>query len=183
MAMKIFKYATALLAMIAMTASFSSCSKDVDERKSKDIEAKENFWMEVSVSNPGSLNDAVIIITEWIKVSGKTYEVEKARYSGTEYFNLTFNKEIYGTENKIDALICNPIHNTSNYAWNNWNKLLALSDADNDIIQKVMIPVAKAAKVRDFEVTVTFSKDEKQSVLGTKVYKAADFVSAEDIAD
>lgn len=46
-----------------------------------------------------------------------------------------------------------------------------------------MIPVAKAAKVRDFEVTVTFSKDEKQSVLGTKVYKAADFVSAEDIAD
>ncbi|MBQ7420104.1 MAG: hypothetical protein IJV17_05100 [Prevotella sp.] len=158
--MKIFKFATVLLAMMAMTATFSSCSKDVDERVADELEAKQNFWMEVTLSNPGSLNAA-------------------AQSKFIELFNL----KIYNVENKLDELICNPLYCTQDYATNNWNRLLNLPDEDNNIIQDVMKPVAKIQGVRDFEVTVTFSKDEKQTILGTKVYRAAEVISAADLLD
>ena len=149
--MKIKKFATVLLAMMAMTVMFSGCSKDVDERVADDLDYKQNFWMEFSLSNPGSL-DAT------------------AQQKFIELFNL----HIYNVEKKADELICNPLYCTQEYAMNNWNRLLALPNADNDVIQKVMKPVSEMQGVRDFEVTVVFSKDEKQTILGTKVYKAAE---------
>ena len=156
--MKIFKFATVLLAMMAMTASFSSCSKDVDKRMADDLEAKQNYWMEFTLSNPGSLSAA----------------------AQTKFIEL-FNQEIYNVEKKVDELICNPLYCTQDYAYNNWNKLLSLPDAENTLIQKVMIPVAQIQGVRDFEVTVTFSKDNKETILGTKVYKASEVISPSDL--
>lgn len=156
--MKIFKYATLLLAIMAMTTSFSSCSKDVDKRMADDLETKQNFWMEFTLSNPGSLNA-----------------------EAKEKFIELFNQEIYNVEKKVDELICNPLYCTQDYAYNNWNKLLSLPDAENTLIQKVMIPVAQIQGVRDFEVTVTFSKDNKETILGTKVYKASEVISPSDL--
>ena len=152
--MKIFKYAIALFAIVAMTASVSSCSKDVDDRMADKVEAKQNFWMEFSLSNPGSLD---------------------AEYQ-TEFIRL-FNLEIYGIENKLDALTCNPLYVTEDYARANWDKLVNLPNKDNDVITKVMKPIAESTGVKDFEVTVVFSKDEKQTILGTMVYRAAEVLA------
>lgn len=152
--MKIFKYAIALFAIVAMTASVSSCSKDVDERMADKVEAKQNFWMEFSLSNPGSLDATAQ--TEFIKL---------------------FNKEIYGIENKVNEITCNPLYVTEDYARANWDKLVNLPNKDNDVIQKVMKPIAESTGVKDFEVTVVFSKDEKQTLLGTMVYRAAEVLA------
>ena len=152
--MKIFKYAIALFAIVAMTASVSSCSKDVDDRMADKVEAKQNFWMEFSLSNPGSLDATAQ--TEFIKL---------------------FNKEIYGIENKVNEITCNPLYVTEDYARANWDKLVNLPNKDNDVIQKVMKPIAESTGVKDFEVTVVFSKDEKQTILGTMVYRAAEVLA------
>ena len=162
--MKILKYAIALFAIVAMTASVSSCSKDVDDRMADKVEAKQNFWMEFSISNPGSLPSTTV-----------TYK--KLTYSGIEYFNILFNLEIYGIENKVNELTCNPLYVTEDYARANWDKLVNLPNKDNDVIQKVMKPVAEETGVKDFEVTVVFSKDEKQTILGTMVYRAAEVLA------
>ena len=152
--MKIFKYAIALFAIVAMTASVSSCSKDVDERMADKVEAKQNFWMEFSLSNPGSLD--------------ATAQVQ---------FIELFNQAIYNVEKKQDELICNPLYCTEDYARNNWERLLNLPNKDNDVITKVMKPIAESTGVKDFEVTVVFSKDEKQTILGTMVYRAAEVLA------
>ena len=152
--MKIFKYAIALFAIVAMTASVSSCSKDVDDRMADKVEAKQNFWMEFSLSNPGSLDATAQ--TEFIKL---------------------FNKEIYGIENKVNEITCNPLYVTEDYARANWDKLVNLPNDKNDVITKVMKPIAESTGVKDFEVTVVFSKDEKQTILGTMVYRAAEVLA------
>ncbi len=153
--MRIFKYAIVLLAMMAVSVTFSSCSKDVDKRVADDLEGKEFFWMEFSLSNPGSL-DA----------------------EGKVDFIQTFNFQVYGVENKVDELMCNPMYCTQDYATNNWNRFCALSLAENEFVTKVMVPVANRTGATDFEVTVTFSKNEKKDVLGTKVFKVSEALAA-----
>ena len=90
--MKILKYAIALFAIVAMTASVSSCSKDVDDRMADKVEAKQNFWIEFSLSNPGSLDAAAQV----------------------EFIEL-FNQVVYNVEKKQDELICNPLYVTEDY--------------------------------------------------------------------
>ena len=50
--MKNLRYVVVLMAMVAMSVSYTSCSKDIEP----DVDAKENFWFDFKLSNPGSLN-------------------------------------------------------------------------------------------------------------------------------
>lgn len=70
--MKFFKYALALVAILAATFTFSSCDKDVDV----DVDAKNWYFFDFELSNKGSLTDADV----------KTFDqlVSEVIYNGDE---------------------------------------------------------------------------------------------------
>ena len=146
--MKNLRYVVVLMAMVAMSVSYTSCSKDIEP----DVDAKENFWFDFKLSNPGSLNEA----------------------AQTRFTELV-DSVIYGSKGATHY----PIYNTESYARENFNKIVALPNSENDIVQKIMLPVSKIQNVRDFEVSMTLSKDSMKTVLATKVYKAAEVLTAE----
>ena len=146
MIMKNLRYVIVLMAMVAVSMSYTSCSKDIDP----EIDAKENFWFDFKLSNPGSLNTvAQTRFTELVDsvIFGNAYDDPIAK---THY----------------------PIYNTESYARANFNKIVALPNSENDIVQKIMLPVSRIQNVKDFEVTMTLSKDSMNTVLATKVYRA-----------
>ena len=146
--MKILRYVLVLTAMVAMSASYMSCSKDIDP----EVDAKQNYWFDFKLSNPGSLNDeAQAKFTELVDevIFGNAYDDPDAR---THY----------------------PLYCSEDYARMNFNKVAALPNSESDIVQKIMKPVSQIQNVRDFEVTMTLSKDSMKTVLATKVYKAAE---------
>lgn len=146
MIMKNLRYVIVLMAMVAVSVSYTSCSKDIDP----EIDAKENFWFDFKLSNPGSLNTvAQTRFTELVDsvIFGNAYDDPIAK---THY----------------------PIYNTEAYARANFDKIVALPNNENDIVQKIMLPVSRIQNVKDFEVTMTLSKDSMNTVLATKVYRA-----------
>ena len=146
--MKILRYVLVLTAMVAMTVSYTSCDKDIDP----EVDAKQNYWFDFKLTNPGSLNaDAQARFTVLVDsvIFGEVYDDPIAK---THY----------------------PMYCSEAYARENFNKIVALPNAESDIVQKIMLPVSKIQNVRDFEVTMTLSKDSMKTVLASKVYKAAE---------
>ena len=144
--MKNLRYVIVLMAMVAVSVSYTSCSKDIEP----EIEAKENFWFDFKLSNPGSLNTAA--------QTRFTELVDSVIFGGV--YDNPVTKTHY------------PIYNTEAYARANFDKIVALPNSESDIVQKIMLPVSKIQNVKDFEVTMTLSKDSMNTVLATKVYKA-----------
>lgn len=158
--MKIYKYVTVLLAVLAMSATFFSCDRDNDITGDPMADHtqgdKQDYWIDFTLSNPGSLSAAA-----------------QARF--VELKDTT----IYGE--KLIKVIEHPMYVTLDYATNNFNKVAALSNEENDIVQKVMLPTslfddAKNPK-RDFSVTMTLSKDSMRTVLATKVWNASEVLN------
>ena len=162
--MKIFKYVTVLLAVAAMSAAFTSCSKENDitgnpiADHTQDVDGKQDYWISFTL-NPGSLNAEAIAL-----------------------YHATFAEQIYPEayakgEHEINFLE-HPMYVTLDYAMNNFNKVAALSDAENDIVQKVMIPTFCVDTIggvnhSDFTVTMTLSKDSMRTVIATHSWDAA----------
>lgn len=149
--MKILRYVLVLTAMVAMTVSYTSCDKDIDP----EVDAKQNYWFDFKLTNPGSLNaDAQARFTVLVDsvIFGEVYDDPDAK---THY----------------------PMYCSEAYARENFNKIVALPNAESDIVQKIMLPVSKIQNVRDFEVTMTLSKDSMKTVLASKVYKAAEVLN------
>ena len=76
---------------------------------------------------------------------------------------------------KIDFME-HPMYVTEEYARNNFNKVKAIPAADNDIVQKVMVPVAMNARTKNFDVTMTLSvrchyQQREQPLLDTYVFR------------
>lgn len=158
--MKIFKYVTVLLAAVAMTVMFESCDKDSDitgnpmADHNTSVDGKQDFWIDFSLSNPGSLSQAA-----------------QARF--IELRDTT----IYGE--KLIKIIEHPMYCTQDYAMDNFNKVINLPNDKSDLVQKVMLPTSQfgGANVRDFEVTMTLSKDSMKTTLATHVFKAAEVLN------
>ena len=156
--MKAIKYATVLLAVLAMSATFFSCDRDNDITGNPMADHtqgdKQDYWIDFTLSNPGSLSDAA-----------------QARF--VELKDTT----IYGE--KLIKVIEHPMYVTQDYAMDNFNKVAALSDAENDIVQKVMLPTSlyDGVQKKDFSVTMTLSKDSMRTVLATKVWNAAEVLN------
>ena len=156
--MKIYKFVTVLLAVLAMSATFFSCDRDNDITGDPMADHtqgdKQDYWIDFTLSNPGSLSAAA-----------------QARF--VELKDTT----IYGE--KLIKVIEHPMYVTLDYATNNFNKVAALPNAENDIVQKVMLPISlfDGAQKKDFDVTMTLSKDSMRTVLATKVWKASEVLN------
>ena len=158
--MKIYKFVTVLVAVLAMSATFFSCNRDNDitgDPMANHTQGdKQDYWIDFTLSNPGSLSAAA-----------------QARF--VELKDTT----IYGE--KLIKVIEHPMYVELDYAMNSFNKVAALSNEENDIVQKVMLPTslfddAKNPK-RDFAVTMTLSKDSMRTVLATKVWNASEVLN------
>ena len=66
---------------------------------------------------------------------------------------------------------------TEDYARNSFNKVKAVPSDENDIVQKVMVPVAKFAKTKDFDVTMKLSRDSMKTVLDSYVFRGAEVLA------
>ena len=156
--MKIYKYVTVLLAVLAMSTTFFSCDRDNDITGDPMADHtqgdKQDYWIDFTLSNPGSLSEAA-----------------QARF--VELKDTT----IYGE--KLIKVIEHPMYVTLDYATNNFNKVAALSNEENDIVQKVMKPISlfDGVQKKDFDVTMTLSKDSMRTVLATKVWKASEVLN------
>ena len=156
--MKIYKFVTVLVAVLAMSATFFSCDRDNDITGDPMADHtqgdKQDYWIDFTLSNPGSLSEAA-----------------QARF--VELKDTT----IYGE--KLIKVIEHPMYVTLDYATNNFNKVAALSNEENDIVQKVMKPISlfDGVQKKDFDVTMTLSKDSMRTVLATKVWKASEVLN------
>ena len=156
--MKIYKYVTVLLAVLAMSATFFSCDRDNDITGNPMADHtqgdKQDYWIDFTLSNPGSLSEAA-----------------QARF--VELKDTT----IYGE--KLIKVIEHPMYVTLDYATKNFNKVAALSNEENDIVQKVMKPISlfDGVQKKDFDVTMILSKDSMRTVLATKVWKASEVLN------
>ena len=157
--MKLFKYATILLA-VAMSATFFSCDRENDiigdPMANHNLGDKQDYWIDFTLSNPGSLSQAA-----------------------QERFVELKDTTIYG-EKRI-KIIEHPMYVTEEYAIKNFDAVAAIPNSESDIVQKVMIPTAKIDKVRDFTVTMTLSKDSMNTVLATKTWNASECISDSDL--
>lgn len=147
--MKILKYVAAIVALIAMTFSFSSCSRELDPDNPND--GKSWYRCEIAIDNAGSLT-----------------EEQQTTLSNTIDVIIGLDKN-----ESHPYSFC-----TKEYMQTNFNKIVALSASENDIIQKIIIPVANETGVKDF--TVKFVLQQKNgddaTDLQTVVYKASDYV-------
>ena len=141
-----------------MSATFFSCDRDNDITGDPMADHtqgdKQDYWIDFTLSNPGSLSEAA-----------------QARF--VELKDTT----IYGE--KLIKVIEHPMYVTLDYATNNFNKVAALSNEENDIVQKVMKPISlfDGVQKKDFDVTMTLSKDSMRTVLATKVWKASEVLN------
>ena len=141
-----------------MSTTFFSCDRDNDITGDPMADHtqgdKQDYWIDFTLSNPGSLSEAA-----------------QARF--VELKDTT----IYGE--KLIKVIEHPMYVTLDYATNNFNKVAALSNEENDIVQKVMKPISlfDGVQKKDFDVTMTLSKDSMRTVLATKVWKASEVLN------
>ena len=161
--MKIFKYVTVLLAVAAISVAFTSCSKDNDitgnplADHTQNVDGKQDYWISFTL-NSGSLNAEAIAL-----------------------YHATFAEQIYPEdfakgEREINFLE-HPMYVTEEYARTNFNKIKAIPSSENDIVQKVMVPVAQFAKIKDFDVVMTLSKDNMTTVLDTYTFRGQEVLA------
>ena len=162
--MKIYKYVTVLLAVMAMSATFFSCDRDNDITGAPMADHtqgdKQDYWIDFQLTNPGSLSPAA-----------------QARFVELK------DTVIYGE--KLIKVIEHPIYETLEYVTDNFNRVANLPVEENDIIQKVMKPTAAYDGIvdksgiikKDFVVTMVLSKDSMRTVLATKDWPAAEVLN------
>ena len=162
--MKIYKYVTVLLAVMAMSATFFSCDRDNDitgEPMADHTQGnKQDYWIDFQLTNPGSLSPAA-----------------QARFVELK------DTVVFGE--KLIKVIEHPIYETLEYVTDNFNRVANLPVEENDIVQKVMKPTSAfdgildktGAIKKDFVVTMTLSKDSMRTVLATYDWKAADVLN------
>lgn len=162
--MKIYKYVTVLLAVMAMSATFFSCDRDNDitgEPMADHTQGnKQDYWIDFQLTNPGSLSPAA-----------------QARFVELK------DTVVYGE--KLIKVIEHPIYETLEYVTDNFNRVANLPVEENDIIQKVMKPTAAYDGIvdrsgiikKDFVVTMVLSKDSMRTVLATKDWPAAEVLN------
>jgi hypothetical protein len=166
--MKIYKYVTVLLAVAAMSSTFMSCDRDNDitgdpmADHNKEVNGKQDYWIDFALSNPGTLSeDAKTLFTQ--KIVEVIYPEDWA--NGV--------REI--------KFIEHPMYNTQDYVLNNFNAVVALPNSESDIVQKIMLPVARLGQTKSFDVTMTLSKDSMRTAITSHVFRGDDVLANESI--
>jgi len=146
--MKKLQYVIALLAIISMGFSITSCDKEVNP----DVDAKQNYWIDFQLSNAGSLSQ----------------EAQKK-------FIVYRDSVIYNAYNV--NVIEHGMYCTEEYAMKNFNAVAAIPASENDVVQKIMVPTAKFGNTNNFDVTMTLSKDSMNTVIATKTWRGTECIS------
>jgi len=145
--MKNLKYIVALMLMLTMGFSYTSCDKDVDPAGP----SLTSYTTDVVLSDPGSLSAAA-----------------QTHFTGLVDSTLWWNST--GLKVVHSSLRC-----TESYALQNFNAMIGVEDSENDIIQKIIVPMIDEYGVRDFAVTCKLTQDSTQNVIASKVYYAKDY--------
>lgn len=161
--MKIYKYVTVLLALVAMSATFVGCDRDGDITGNPMADhtqgAKQDYWIAFELSNAGSLSQAAQSLFD------------------EKIVEVIYNEDyLAGTRNI--KFIEHPIYETESYVLANFNAVAAIPNEESDIVQKIMIPTFCVDTVggvnhNDFVVTMTLSKDSMRTVLATHSWNAS----------
>lgn len=161
--MKIYKYVSVFVALVAMSLTFISCDRDKDITgnpfDSHTQGGYQDYWIDFKLSNAGSLSQ-----------------------EAQDRFKELVGEVIYN--DKTAKIIEHPMYNTEDYVRNNFNKIAAIADAENDIVQKIMIPtfcVDTPAVHNDFVVTMTLSRDSMRSVIAEHSWNATSTLNVQEI--
>jgi len=157
------KYVSVFLALLAMSATFISCDRDNDITgdpfvdHTKEVNGKQNYWIAFDLS------------------AGNLSEEAQA------FYHATFAEQIYPVDYANGArqinFIEHPIYESLNYVTTNFNKVKTIPASENDLVQKVMLPVAKFAKTKNFDVTMTLSKDSMKTVIDSYTFVGAEVLA------
>ena len=74
-----------------------------------------------------------------------------------------------------------PMYVTEDYAINNFNAVVAVPNSESDLVQKIMLPVAKLGKTKSFDVTMTLSRDSMRTTLASHVFRGDEVLANESI--
>ena len=169
--MKINKYVTVLLAVVAMVATFASCNRDNDitgdpfaDHSKPNAKGEKDYWINFELSNPGSLSaDAQ---SQFMPLIGLTFYQDK------------------------DVKICDhPIYNTLSYVQGNFQKIVDYenSNPDGDIRTIIQQLSAISMGAKDFSVSMVLYNDtvhvgenvEFRNALNSYIWNAAQMIVTE----
>lgn len=166
--MKIYKYVTVLFAVAAMSCTFISCDKDNDitgdpmADHNQEVNGKQDYWFSFELSNPGSLS-------------------EEAKTVFTQKIVEVIYPEDWAKGVREIKFIEHPVYETKDYVMRNFDAVVALPNSESDLVQKIMLPVAKVGKTKSFDVTMTLSKDSMRTTLASHVFRGDEVLAAENI--
>lgn len=111
-----------------------------------EVDAKQFYSTEFTLTNAGSLSA-----------------------EGQQAFNDLADQVIWGAKGAAHT----PRYCTQEEAIKNFNAVVAISNSESDLVQKIIKPIADTYGARDFEATLIL-KDAEGATLASKVYRASE---------
>lgn len=128
----------------------------------QEVNGKQDYWFTFELSNPGSLS-------------------QKAQTEFTQKIMEVIYPEDWAKGVREIKFIEHPMYVTEDYAINNFNAVVAVPNSESDLVQKIMLPVAKLGKTKSFDVTMTLSRDSMRTTLASHVFRGDEVLANESI--
>lgn len=128
----------------------------------QEVNGKQDYWFTFELSNPGSLS-------------------QEAQTEFTQKIVEVIYPEDWAKGVREIKFIEHPMYVTKDYAINNFNAVVAVPNSESDLVQKIMLPVAKLGKTKSFDVTMTLSRDSMRTTLASHVFRGDEVLANESI--
>ena len=128
----------------------------------QEVNGKQDYWFTFELSNPGSLS-------------------QEAQTEFTQKIVEVIYPEDWAKGVLEIKFIEHPMYVTEDYAINNFNAVVAVPNSESDLVQKIMLPVAKLGKTKSFDVTMTLSRDSMRTTLASHVFRGDEVLANESI--
>lgn len=128
----------------------------------QEVNGKQDYWFTFELSNPGSLS-------------------QEAQTEFTQKIVEVIYPEDWAKGVREIKFIEHPMYVTEDYAINNFNAVVAVPNSESDLVQKIMLPVAKLGKTKSFDVTMTLSRDSMRTTLASHVFRGDEVLANESI--
>ena len=128
----------------------------------QEVNGKQDYWFTFELSNPGSLS-------------------QEAQTEFTQKIVEVIYPEDWAKGVREIKFIEHPVYETKDYVMRNFDAVVALPNSESDLVQKIMLPVAKVGKTKSFDVTMTLSKDSMRTTLASHVFRGDEVLAAENI--
>lgn len=128
----------------------------------QEVNGKQDYWFTFELSNLGSLS-------------------QEAQTEFTQKIVEVIYPEDWAKGVREIKFIEHPMYVTEDYAINNFNAVVAVPNSESDLVQKIMLPVAKLGKTKSFDVTMTLSRDSMRTTLASHVFRGDEVLANESI--